>query len=54
VTILTDYNNQLTGKNILARFSISSLGNTKLNICCANIIISIHCHPPTFQTPLWS
>ena len=32
---------QLPGKNLLARFSISSLGNTKLNICCANLIISI-------------
>jgi len=32
---------QLPGKNLLARFAISSLGNTKLNICCANLIISI-------------
>jgi len=32
---------QLPGKNLLARFSISSLGNTKLNICFANLIISI-------------
>jgi len=42
VTILTNYSKQLTGKNLLARISISSLGNTKLlNICCDNLIISI-------------
>jgi len=29
---------QLPGKNLLARFSISSLGNTKLNICCATLL----------------
>jgi len=29
---------QLPGKNLLARFSISSLGNRKLNICCANLV----------------
>jgi len=42
VTILTNYSKQLTGKNLLARFSISSLGIRKLglNICCANLIIS--------------
>jgi len=32
---------QLPDKNLLARFSISSLRNRKLNICCANLIISI-------------
>jgi len=32
VTILTNYSKQLTGKNLLARFSINSLGNTKLII----------------------
>jgi len=41
VTILTNYSKQLPGKNLLARFSIRSLGNTKLNICCANLIMSI-------------
>jgi len=41
--MLTSYSMQLPGKNLLARFSISSLGNTKLNICCANLIISIQC-----------
>jgi len=41
MTTLTNYSKQLTGKNLFARFSISSLGNTKLNICCANLIISI-------------
>jgi len=29
VTILTNYGKQLTGKSLLARFSISSLGNTE-------------------------
>jgi len=41
VTILTNYIKQLPGKNLLALFSISSLGNRKLNICCDNLIISI-------------
>jgi len=41
VTILTSYSMQLPGKNLSACFSISSLGNRKLNIRCANLIISI-------------